>query len=178
MAHPDFEEFIAALNERGVRYLLIGAHAVAFHARPRATKDLDVFVEPSAPNARRLLDALADFFGGTPPHYSVRDVTDPDTVLQLGFAPIRIDVLSAVDGIRSFGGAWRRREEGRFGAVPTQYLSLEDLIRAKVAAAASVWPARAATSCQPDDERDRRRKSHRYSPFPSAVPDAFAVSQA
>ena len=72
MAHPGFEEFIASLNERGVRYLVIGAHAVAFHARPRAAKDLDLFVAPTVANARRLLAALADFFGGTPPLVALR----------------------------------------------------------------------------------------------------------
>lgn len=152
MAHPDFEEFIGSLNARRVRYLLIGAHAVAFHARPRATKDLDVFVDPRVANARRLLAALADFFGGTPPSYSIEDVTNPNTVLQLGIAPVRIDILSAVDGVQSFSGAWRRRVEGRFGAEPAWYLSLDDLIRAKI------------TADRPQDRADLvalRRAAHR-----------------
>lgn len=64
MPSQDYEEFIAVLNAHGVKYLLVGAHAVAFHARPRATKDLDVLIEPTAANARRTLAALRDFFGG------------------------------------------------------------------------------------------------------------------
>ena len=64
MASRDYEEFIAALNDHGVRYLIIGAHAVAFHARPRATKDLDILLDPTPANARRALAALRDFFGG------------------------------------------------------------------------------------------------------------------
>jgi predicted nucleotidyltransferase len=135
MAHPDFEEFIAALNARSVRYLLIGAHALAFHARPRATKDLDVYVEPTSKNARRVLDALGDFFGAPMSSYSVADILDPDTVIQLGIAPVRIDVLSSVDGLPAFGAAWKRRASGRFGKVPAHYLSLTDLIVAKAAAA-------------------------------------------
>ena len=64
MASQDYEEFIAALNAHGVRYLIVGAHAVAFHARPRATKDLDILIEPTRTNARRVLAASRDFFGG------------------------------------------------------------------------------------------------------------------
>ena len=64
MASQDYEEFIAALNDHGVRYLIVGAHAVAFHARPRATKDLDILLEPTRANAQKALAALRDFFGG------------------------------------------------------------------------------------------------------------------
>jgi hypothetical protein len=60
MPSQDYEEFIAALNAHGVRYLVVGAHAVAFHARPRATKDLDLLLEPSRQNAEKVLSALTD----------------------------------------------------------------------------------------------------------------------
>ena len=135
MSFPDFEEFIGALNARKVRYLVIGAHAVAFHARPRATKDLDVYVDPTTANARKLRAALGDFFGGTMPSYVDADLLDPDAVIQLGVAPVRIDILSSVDGIESFARAWKRRATGTFGPVPAHYLSLDDLILAKSAAA-------------------------------------------
>jgi hypothetical protein len=134
MAYPDFEEFIGALNARGVRYLIVGAHAVAFHARPRATKDLDILVDPTAANARRLRAALHDFFGGSPPGYADSDLLDPDAILQLGVAPVRIDILSKMDGVKRFADAWRRRVEGQFGDVPAHYLSLDDLVAAKTAA--------------------------------------------
>lgn len=58
MRSRDYEEFVASLNERGAKYLIVGAHAVAFHARPRATKDLDLFIEPSRDNAGRVLAAI------------------------------------------------------------------------------------------------------------------------
>lgn len=61
MLYPDFEEFIECLNARRVRYLIIGGYAVAFHARPRATKDIDVLVDPTAANAKRVLSALTSF---------------------------------------------------------------------------------------------------------------------
>ncbi|MBI5968830.1 MAG: nucleotidyltransferase [Deltaproteobacteria bacterium] len=134
MPSQDYEEFIAALNERGVRYLVIGAHAVAFHARPRATKDLDILLDPSPVNARRVLAALRDFFGGADLGYTVGDLTDPRWIIQLGVAPVRIDLASQVPGCPSFGAAWGNRVEARFGSVKAYYLGLDDLIRAKEAA--------------------------------------------
>jgi nucleotidyltransferase DUF2204 len=133
VAHRDFEELLAAFNVRGVRYLVVGAHAVAFHARPRATKDLDVYVEASKPNAKRVLRALADFFG-TELSYTVEDLLDPDIVIQIGVAPVRIDLLTDLPGVPDFPTAWRSRARGRFGTVSTAYLSLAHLIDAKRAA--------------------------------------------
>lgn len=133
MASRDYEEFIAALNAHGVRYLLIGAHAVAFHARPRATKDLDILVEPTRANAKKVLDAMRDFFGGVRLNYTIEDVVDPDSILQLGVAPVRIDVLSTIPGCPVFPALWKRRVEARFGSVPTYYIGLHDLIGNKEA---------------------------------------------
>ena len=134
MASRDYEEFIAALNRHGVRYLVIGAHAVAFYARPRATKDLDILLDPTPTNARRTLAALRDFFGGADLGLRVGDLADPRWIIQLGVAPVRIDLLSGVPGCPSFGGAWGNRVQARFGAVKAYYLGLEDLVRAKEAA--------------------------------------------
>src|SRR5688572_5011209 len=126
MAHPDFEEFIAALNDERVRYLIGGAHALALHARPRATKDLDVFIAPTQANARRAEAAIKAFFGGVAPHAAaVRHLLDPDTIVQLGVAPVRIDILSRFGAIEKFAGAWKRRVDARFGRVPTHFLSRE-----------------------------------------------------
>ena len=133
MASRDYEEFIAALSAHGVRYLVIGAHAVAYHARPRATKDLDILIEPTPANAEKALNALRDFFGGANLNYTIQDVMDPDCILQLGVAPIRIDLLSVIPGCPDFSAAWKQRVEARFGAVPTQYIGLIDLIKNKEA---------------------------------------------
>ena len=134
MSSQDYEEFIAALNDHGVRYVVIGAHAVAFHARPRATKDLDILLDPTAANARRVLDALRDFFGGADPGYTVADLTDPQWIIQLGVAPVRIDLASQIPGCPNFEAVWRNRAEAHFGSVKAYYLGLDDLIRAKEAA--------------------------------------------
>jgi Nucleotidyl transferase of unknown function (DUF2204) len=133
MAYRDYEEFIDALNAHGVRYLVVGAHAVAFHARPRATKDLDVLIEPTAANARKVLAALRDFFGGVELGYSEQDLTDPRWIIQLGVAPVRIDLMSEIPGFGSFDTAWRKRVDATFGAVPAHYIGLDELIGAKEA---------------------------------------------
>lgn len=131
MRYRDFEEFLASCDAHGVRHLVVGAHAVAFHARPRAAKNLEIYVEPTAGNAERLLAAIRDFFGGSDLGFTLEDVVDPDSILQLGVAPVRIDLLSSLSGIESFEEAWQRREDARYGAVETHYLSLDHLIATK-----------------------------------------------
>jgi hypothetical protein len=130
----DFEEFIASLNAGRVRYLIVGGYAVGFHARPRATKGLDILVDRTVANARRTRAALVGFLGTEAPNITVQKLTDPRTLIVLGVAPVRIDVLTSVAGVRSFAAAWKRRVEGIYGSTPTQLLSLEDLIASKAAA--------------------------------------------
>ena len=134
MASRDYEEFIAALNAHGVRYLIVGAHAVALHARPRATLDLDVLVERTPANARRLLRALAAFFDGVPLGYTAKEVADPRWVLQLGVSPMRIDVLPSIPGIERFAAVWKNRVQAKFGSVPASFIGRADLVAAKRAA--------------------------------------------
>lgn len=134
MASQDYEEFIAALNAHGVRHLIIGAHAVAFHARPRATKDLDILLDPTHDNAHKVLAALRDFFGGADLGYTLDDLTDPQWIIQLGVAPNRIDLVVGIPGLPAFETAWKNRVTARFGSVTANYLGLADLIRAKQAA--------------------------------------------
>ncbi len=133
MASRDYEEFIAALNAHGARYLVVGAHAVAFHARPRATQDLDLLIEPTRRNARRVLAAVRQFLAGAGLGYTLNDLTDPRSILQLGVAPVRIDLHSGLPGLPRFEVAWRHRADARFGSESAHYLGLDDLIRAKEA---------------------------------------------
>lgn len=133
MRSRDYEEFIEFLNRIGARYLVVGAHAVAFHARPRATKDLDLLLEASAENAARVLEVIRLFLG-TDLGIRVEDLTTPGRIIQLGVAPARIDLLSRIAGVMDFEVAWERRVDASFGDVPAHYLSLDDLIQAKTAA--------------------------------------------
>ena len=127
----DFEELLASLNARRVRYLIGGAHALAFYARPRATKDLDLFVAPTRTNAVRLIGALRDFFGGPAPSYvSVKALLDPKLIVQLGVAPVRVDIISHF-GTMTFAEAWRTRVDAKFGSVDAHYLGRQQLIAEK-----------------------------------------------
>lgn len=134
MSYRDFEEFLESFHETGARYLIIGAHAVAFHARPRATKDLDLFIDPTPDNAERVLEAIRHFFGGSDLGLTTEDLTDTDAVVQLGVAPVRIDLLCSLSGVHSFAEAWKNRQQGSFGRVRAHFLSLDDLIQEKRAA--------------------------------------------
>jgi Nucleotidyl transferase of unknown function (DUF2204) len=132
MPTSDFEELFACLNARSVRAVVVGGHALAFHGRPRFTKDLDVFVEPSPANARNLVAALEDFgFGGL--GLTLEDFATPGKIVQLGVAPNRIDLLTAIDGV-TFEEAWSGRVAGRFGAQMVYYLGRQEFIKNKRAA--------------------------------------------
>jgi hypothetical protein len=127
----DFEELLESLNARKVRYLIGGAHALAFHARPRATKDLDLFVAPTLANAKRFIKALSDFFGGRAPSYvSIKTLLDPNLIVQLGVASVRVDVLSHF-GTLTYPEAWRTRVVAKFGSVDAHYLGRTQLIAEK-----------------------------------------------
>jgi|SRR6185295_7222346 len=133
MASRDYEEFIESLNASGARYLIVGAHAVAFYARPRATKDLDLFIEPTPENAARVLEAIRTFLDSDL-GLTVEDLTTPGRIVQLGVAPARIDLLSRLSGNRDFSDAWNARVDAKFGDVDAHYLSLGDLIEEKESA--------------------------------------------
>jgi hypothetical protein len=127
----DFEELLACLNAHGVRALVVGAHAVAFHAKPRFTKDIDLLIEPGHENAERLLAALAEFgFGSV--GLTVEDFVLPGRVVQLGYPPNRVDLMTSIDGV-DFEEAWRGRVADRYGSAEVFYLGKEELIRNKAA---------------------------------------------
>jgi hypothetical protein len=128
----DFRDLLAEFNVQGVEYLVVGAHALAAHGHVRATKDLDIWVRPDVENAKRVLKALTEF--GAPLHdLTEADLANPGTVFQMGLPPLRIDVITAIDGV-SFDEAWPARLMTRFAGEPTAVLSKEHLIRNKRAA--------------------------------------------
>ena len=129
---PDFRDLLAAFNAHRVEYLVVGAHALAAHGQVRATKDLDVWVRPDSVNAARVLAALHSF-GAALHDLTAEDLSTPGVVFQMGVAPIRIDVITAIDGVE-FGKAWDERLETRFAGVDTAVLSRRHLIENKTAA--------------------------------------------
>ena len=131
-ATKDFEELLNVFLRRDVRFLIVGAHALAFHAKPRYTKDLDVFIEATPVNATRVVEALEEFgFGGL--GISSNDFNTPGRIVQLGGPPNRIDLMTRIDGV-SFDEAWASRVDGRYGAVTVPFIGYEALVRNKAAA--------------------------------------------
>ena len=127
--YPDFKELLLAFNEHDVEYLIVGAHALAAHGHIRATKDLDLWVRPEESNAQKVLRALSDF-GAPLSDLTADDLSRGETVFQIGRAPLRIDVITAIDGVR-FEEAWPDRLETSFGGVPAFVISRHHLITNK-----------------------------------------------
>ena len=130
--HPDFREFVRSLNANRVRYLVVGGYAVAFHGHPRYTKDLDIWVEPSAGNAERIVKALEDFgFGSL--GLKASDFLVPDQAIQLGYPPCRIDLLSTLPGVE-FDPCYSARVQVVIDNTPIDFIDLENLKKNKRAA--------------------------------------------
>lgn len=125
-ANPDFRDLFVAFNAAQVRYLLVGGYALAFHGRPRFTKDLDVWLEPNAENAARAYAAL-EAFGAPLQELHAGDLERPGLIFQIGVAPNRIDVLTAIDGV-TFGDAWSDRQETRYADQTVPVISRYHLI--------------------------------------------------
>lgn len=132
-ATKDFEELLDAFQRNDVRFLIVGAHALAWHAKPRYTKDLDIFLEANAANATHAVQALVDFgFAGL--GITASDLATPGSILQLGVPPTRIDLLTRIDGV-TFEEAWRSRVTGIYGRLEVPYIGFDALVQNKTAAA-------------------------------------------
>jgi hypothetical protein len=130
---PDFDEFCALLTARAVEFVIVGAHALAFHGAPRFTGDLDILVRPTETNGLRLLGAIADF-GFPTTVLSPVDIVDGKKVIEMGVAPVQIHVMSAIDGI-SWDDVWATREVGQFGSGQAAFIGREAFLRNKRAVA-------------------------------------------
>lgn len=125
----DYEEFLRLLNKSKVKYLIIGSFAVAFYAKPRYTKDMDILVEPSIENGKRIVKALKEFgFGSL--NLTKRDFCKKGNIIQLGYEPVRIDILTSLEGC-GFKRVWGNKEVGRYGKQKVSFIGLKDLIRSK-----------------------------------------------
>lgn len=126
---PDFSDMLSALSAEGAEHLLVGAYALAVHGVPRATGDIDLWVRPSPANAERVIRALARY-GAPIGGLTVDDLAKPGTVFQIGVAPHRIDVLTAIDGVE-FAEAWSRRITTDIAGTMVPVIGRDDLIRNK-----------------------------------------------
>lgn len=122
---PDFEDILALFHEHEVRYLIIGGLAFIYHAKPRYTKDIDIWVDPDKDNIQRANVALAAF--GSP--YTL-DAERPSEILQLGVPPNRIDLIRDIEGMK-FSAAWEKKIVGSYGNATAMWIDIDSLIRIK-----------------------------------------------
>lgn len=121
----DFKEFLKSLNAHGVKYLLVGGFAVAFHGYIRTTNDIDVWVAIESDNANRLVAALEEFGFGTP-ELEPKLFLDIDRIVRMGIEPMRIEVTTTIDGV-DFNDCYNRRIETALDGVPVKVIDLNDL---------------------------------------------------
>ncbi|NQT60369.1 MAG: nucleotidyltransferase [Bacteroidetes bacterium] len=129
----DFIEFIELLNKHNVRYLIVGGYAVAYHGHPRSTGDIDILLECSHENAAVVKECLNKFgFGEL--DISISDLSTPNQVVQLGYPPLRIDLLTSIDGL-NFQQAWKHRVCVDIQDMTINFISRNDLLTNKRATA-------------------------------------------
>ena len=131
MLTPDFKEFIQSLNDNAVRYLVVGGYAVALHGHPRYTKDIDIWVDLERGNAERLVQAIRQF-GFDSLGLKAEDFLEPDQIIQLGYPPSRIDLITSLPGVE-FDACLEARVEVIMDEVKVNFIDLENLRKNKKA---------------------------------------------
>lgn len=127
----DFVDFIRLLNVYHVEYLIVGAHALAFHGRPRHTGDLDIWIKPSKDNASKMLTVLDDFgFGSL--SIEEKDFLKEGYVTQLGYPPLRIGILNSISGVE-FDEAYSNKTEGKVEDLRVNFINVKEFIKNKKA---------------------------------------------
>jgi len=132
MLSKDFSEFIESLNSNDVQYLVIGGYAVAYHGHPRYTKDIDLWIRNDVENVSKLLRAL-DHFGFSSLDLKESDFCESDSVVQLGYPPNRIDLITGIEGI-DFDELYRGRETVALDGVEVTFIGKAGLIQSKTKA--------------------------------------------
>jgi hypothetical protein len=116
----DFRDLFALFNAHGVEYMIVGGYAVAFHGAPRYTGDMDIYVKADVANAQRVIAALTEFgFGSL--ELTAADFEKPDIVIQLGFPPVRIDIMTSISGV-SWEEAYAGRVQSTYGEATVYYI--------------------------------------------------------
>ena len=127
----DFKELLELFNAHKVEYMIVGGYALAYHGAPRYTGDIDLFVKPDEENATRILKALDDFgFGSV--GLNKDDLKSPNKVVQLGYPPVRIDIITTISGL-TWEDACKGRNKGEYGNIPVFYIGRDHYILNKKA---------------------------------------------
>jgi predicted nucleotidyltransferase len=130
--NKDLREFVGLLNEKGVKYLVIGGYAVAYHGYPRYTKDIDIWVWLNEENAQKILETIKAF-GMASMHILVEDLLNPNSVIQLGMPPNRIDILTDLETL-DFEACYAQKEMTNLDGLEIAFLDFDNLIKSKLAA--------------------------------------------
>jgi len=127
----DFRDLLALFNAHNVDYIIVGAHALAYHGAPRYTGDMDLLVRPDSENAQRILQALNEFgFGSL--GLVAEDFATPGQVIQLGVAPVRVDIVTSITGV-TWEDAAAGQVQGKYGNVPVRFIGRKEFILNKQA---------------------------------------------
>lgn len=125
----DFKELLKLFNAHNVQYLIVGGYALAYYGAPRYTGDIDILIKSDSINASLILKALNEFgFGSV--GLKLDDFTNTDNIVQLGYPPVRIDIMTSISGV-SWEDAYNGREEGKYGDVPVYFIGLDQYIQNK-----------------------------------------------
>ena len=127
--HSDYEDLFKILNTYRIKYLVVGAYAVMYYTQPRYTKDIDIWIIPELNDIKKIHEALREF-GAPLKGIKAEDLADQQMILQIGIAPIRIDILMGLPGL-SFKEAWQNKKKIRYGQTPVYVLGKQHLIAAK-----------------------------------------------
>jgi predicted nucleotidyltransferase len=131
MLSKDFTEFVALLNKHDAEYMIVGDYSVGVHGYPRYTGDLDIWLNPTQANAERVLAVIAEF-GFASLGLTVEDLTKEGNVIQFGQPPLRIDLLTTIDGV-AFDSCFANRKEVSFDGLSMNFIGYHDLVTNKKA---------------------------------------------
>jgi len=131
MFEPDFIDFIELLNKYDVSYLIVGAHALAFHGRPRHTGDLDIWIKPNVENSTKMVSVINDF-GFSSLGLKEADFLKENYVTQLGYPPLRIDILNHISGVE-FDEAYQNKISGDVDGLQVNFININEFIKNKEA---------------------------------------------
>lgn len=129
MFSQDFKEFVELLNNLKAEYLVVGGYAVGIHGHPRYTGDLDIWLNPTPENAQRVLDCV-DEFGFSSFGLSIQDFTKEGNIVQLGYPPLRIDLLTQIDGV-TFDECFKNKKEVEIEGLVVNFIGYQDLLKNK-----------------------------------------------
>lgn len=131
MLSPDFKEFVQLLNKNDVQYMIVGGYAVGIHGHPRYTGDLDIWLLPTQENAGKIIRSIQEFgFGSLP--ITEDDLQQEGMVIQLGYPPLRIDLLTSIDGVR-FDECYTNKKVVTIDELQVNFIGYHDLIKNKKA---------------------------------------------